>query len=385
MNKKIIAVALATSFAAPLAMADVTLYGFLSAGLESVKADGASASTSLSSRTRVSDYNSRIGFKGSEDLGNGLQSIWQVESSLKNFEQGGTNDKGESATFATRNTFVGLTSNSFGTVQMGLYDSVYKRLTTTAVGTNVMADTTADTNVSNGVVTRGDARLKNSVHYTSPTWNGLQGGVSWGADEARTSGTNAQRVSVAGSYTNGGLIVALGYDHQGDTTNTITSATSGEKIAQNVAGAKTNYTKLAAAYKFAFGTYLGAQFEHASYGQASATSMTQNDWTVAVAQDIGAGSVKLSYNKLGNLNNPTYGSPSDYSAKQWVLGGTYNLSKRTQLLAYYTKLTNGNLQNADFGQDALYTTAYNSSTSTAASLATHTTLTAFGAGLKVAF
>jgi predicted porin len=332
----------------------------------------------------VSDYNSRIGFKGSEDLGNGLQSIWQVESSLKNFEQGGTNDKGETATFATRNTFVGLTSNTLGTVQMGLYDSVYKRMTTTAVGTNVMADTTADTNVSNGVVTRGDARLKNSVHYTSPTWNGLQAGLSWGADESRTNGTNAQRFSVAGDYTNGGLIVAVGYDRQGDTTNTVTSATSGEKIAANVAGVHTAYSKVAAAYKFAFGTYIGAQFERATYGQASGGDMTQNDWTVALAQDFGAASVKLSYNKLGNLSNVGYNTnPSDYSAKQWVLGGTYNLSKRTQLLAYYTKLSNGNLQNANFGQDGLYTTAYSSTTS--ASLATHNSLSAFGAGVKVAF
>ncbi|WP_028536611.1 porin [Paludibacterium yongneupense] len=379
MNKTILAAALASAFASTVAMADVTIYGFLSSGIESVKATGnGTAANEVSSRTRISDYNSRIGFKGNEDLGNGLKSIWQIESSLKNFENGGSNDKGETATFATRNTFVGLTSDSFGTVQLGYYDSAYKRLTN--VGTNVMNDTTADTNDKAAVVTRGDARLKNSVHYTTPTWNGFQAGASWGADETRTNGRNAQRYSLAGNYTNGGLIVGLGYDRQGDTTNV--SSTTGEAIGSGVSGVHTAYTKLAAGYKFAFGTYLGAQFERATYGQASGSDMTQNDWTVAVTQDIGAATIKLSYNKLGNLSNSAAGtSPSDFDAKQWVLGGTYNLSKRTQLLAYYTKLTNGNLQNANFGTEGVYSTTGSSS----ASVGVHNTLTAFGAGLKVSF
>ena len=73
--KKIIAVAIA---ALPMAaMADVTIYGKVAGGIESDRGfDGVS-------NTRVSDYTSRIGFKGSEDLGNGLKAIWQLESRFK--------------------------------------------------------------------------------------------------------------------------------------------------------------------------------------------------------------------------------------------------------------------------------------------------------------
>jgi predicted porin len=101
MHKKSLAALVATLFAVPFAAhADVTIYGFLSSSIESTKATGATAGSAsdYKSRTRVVDDNSRIGFKGNEDLGNGTKAIWQVESSLKYFEQGGTNDKGETAT-----------------------------------------------------------------------------------------------------------------------------------------------------------------------------------------------------------------------------------------------------------------------------------------------
>ena len=80
----------------------VTVYGVISASVESVGASGGTGGTK-STTTRVTDNNSRIGFRGNEDLGNGVKAIWQVESSLRNFEQGGSTDWGQSATLATRN------------------------------------------------------------------------------------------------------------------------------------------------------------------------------------------------------------------------------------------------------------------------------------------
>ncbi len=80
MNRKMLVVALSAACASPLALADVTIYGTMNSSLESVKATGAANSANdVKSTSRVSSNTSKIGFKGQEDLGNGLKAIWQVE------------------------------------------------------------------------------------------------------------------------------------------------------------------------------------------------------------------------------------------------------------------------------------------------------------------
>jgi len=56
------------------------------------------------------------------DLGGGLKTIWQIESNA-------LIDTGASGAFAVRDSFVGLTGG-FGTVRLGNFDTVYKRIAT---------------------------------------------------------------------------------------------------------------------------------------------------------------------------------------------------------------------------------------------------------------
>ncbi|BAK77403.1 porin Gram-negative type [Pseudogulbenkiania sp. NH8B] len=376
-NKQImIAAVVAGAFAAP-AMADVTIYGFVSAGVESVKATGnGDSSKDYKSRTRVSDENSRIGFKGNEDLGNGLKAIWQVESSLKNFEQGGTNDKGETATFATRNSFVGLENASFGKVLLGQNDTAYKALTD--IGINAMANTTADTQGATAIFSRGETRLKNSVHYFSPKMAGFELGASYGVDETRPIGTvdgtrqNNDRLSLAGKYTWDALTVAVGYDRQG---NKLNSTGTTEDLN------KTQFYKLAASYMFPTGTMIGAGIEQGRFDYVSANDTKQTDWTVALSQSFGAATVKLSYSELGALKNAA-GNEDDYKAKQWVLGATYDLSKRTQLLAYATKITNNSKAAVNLQNNPVYSEGLGTS---GAKLTAGNDPQAFGIGMKHSF
>ena len=84
MKKSLIALTLA---ALPVAaMADVTLYGQIKAGVEisKVKLGEQTAAKlghekSSKTATEIADFGSRIGFKGHEHLGNNLNAIWQVE------------------------------------------------------------------------------------------------------------------------------------------------------------------------------------------------------------------------------------------------------------------------------------------------------------------
>ncbi|SUX56025.1 porin [Chromobacterium vaccinii] len=389
MQKKNLAAIVASLFIVPVAAhADVTIYGFMSGGIESAKATGnGTASKEYSSRTRVVDHNSRIGFKGWEDLGNGTKAIWQVESSLRNFEQGGTNDKGQSATFGTRNTFIGIDNNDFGKVLLGQNDSAYKMFTgsgNSALGTDVMINTTADNFNANSVNSRGEARLANSIHWFSPNWAGFKLGASWGVDEARIAGNDSKRISLGLGYTWGSLNLATAWDKQYDTavknnSNSYnTSPTNDPAVIGLNSGKNVSFYSIAASYKFDSGTFIGGNYEWGNFDQVGGGQVKQDDWQIALGQDFGAASIKLAYGQLGALKNVGAGvNGDDFKAKQWILGGTYNLSKSTQLLAYATKITNNAKASANFANNPIY--------STGTSLDAGNDPQAFGIGMKVSF
>ena len=96
MKKSLIALTLA---ALPVAaMADVTLYGQIKAGVEISKVK--EGKTSSKTATEIADYGSRIGFKGHEHLGSNLNAIWQVEQN--------TSIAGGDSGFSTGESLLGL-------------------------------------------------------------------------------------------------------------------------------------------------------------------------------------------------------------------------------------------------------------------------------------
>jgi len=365
------------------ARADETvIYGTISSSIESAGTSGATnGGTVKPTQTRLTDNNSRIGFRGNEDLGNGLKSIWQVETSLRGMEQGGTNDYGSTSTWGTRNTFVGLQDQNYGRFIIGYNDNAYKSLVGSASefgNINIMANTSADTwGAGPGYYTifsRGETRMKNSMHYTTPVWAGFQVSGSYGVDETRTNGTSQARESLAAKYVSGAWKIGFGYDRQNDTAGYSSASTA-------LAGKSVSYYKLVTSYQFPTRTLLGGGVEEGRYDSSTGSSvMTQVGWTVSLTQAVSdRWALKASYSRLGGLSNPTSGSSSDYTAKQWVLGTSYDLSRRTQLFAYYTRINNGAAQNVNFGFNPETTS------SSAVSLAAGSTVHALGIGMSVTF
>lgn len=115
MNKKIIALAIAAAVAAPMAaQAAPTVYGKINMGI--VSFDDGGANDGLA----IFDEASRLGLKGSEDLGGGLKLIYKME---------GTADMDQNGGFAfNRDTMVGL-KGGFGTVSIGRQNTAYKNAT----------------------------------------------------------------------------------------------------------------------------------------------------------------------------------------------------------------------------------------------------------------
>ena len=119
MNKKLIAAAIgAAVVAAPAAFAEATVYGKIHTDVRMND-----SSVPNSDNYTVNSNASRLGFKGSEDLGNGLKAIYQIEMQFNS--DGGTAQVGTAGFSAQRNTFVGL-SGDWGTAVVGKHDTPAK-------------------------------------------------------------------------------------------------------------------------------------------------------------------------------------------------------------------------------------------------------------------
>lgn len=163
MKKSLIALTLA---ALPVAaMADVALYGTIKAGVEvsRVKDHGKKSKTA----TQIADFGSKIGFKGQEDLGNGVKAIWQLEQKAS---IAGTNSG-----WGNRQSFIGL-KGDFGTVRAGNLNTVLKDS-----GDNVNAwESGSNTEDVLGLGTIGRVESREiSVRYDSPVFAGFSGSVQY--------------------------------------------------------------------------------------------------------------------------------------------------------------------------------------------------------------
>lgn len=159
MKKTLIALALVSLPVA--ASAEVILYGAVKAGVEYENNSGRNFSGEPKEKAfQIVDYDTRIGLKGSEDLGNGLKAIWQVETKAN---VGG----GEAKGFGTRDSFIGL-EGGFGTVRAGYVSSPLKH----AVDAQDNWEYDSDILGLNRYGRFGARRT--SINYTSPNWGGFE-------------------------------------------------------------------------------------------------------------------------------------------------------------------------------------------------------------------
>jgi len=80
MKKSLVALAVLAASGAAMAQSSVTLFGIVDAGYANIKANG----TSKSGITNSGYNSSRIGFRGTEDLGGGLKAEFWLEGALAN-------------------------------------------------------------------------------------------------------------------------------------------------------------------------------------------------------------------------------------------------------------------------------------------------------------
>jgi predicted porin len=350
MKKTLLAAALLAGFAGVAqAETQVTLYGIIDTGIaygRFTKADGTKVTNVGESWGGQSG--SRWGMKGTEELGDGLKAIFQLESGFDS-----TNGfSAQSGRLFGRQAWVGLANASWGQFTMGRMVSAPSSMLSGGIDPFQANWGLAQLGTTMGALNTD--RVDNGVQYLSPVFAGFQFGADYsfnasdsgsGMAKNQTNDNNRQ-MDVAASYTNGPVFVGASYSQINPAHNTNTSDAT---IREYLIGGAYNFgfAKLHAAYSrstdgFIAGTTPttdgdGGPLSNLS-GKVAAKGIRQNSYMVGFTAPIGAatnvfGSWQHStIGKAGNLggNWVTYGGQA---VNIFSLGSTYSLSKRTNLYA----------------------------------------------------
>lgn len=378
MNKKLIAVAVAGVLAAPVVMADnsVTIYGVADVGLEQVEAKGAAAGTAADvvGKSRVTSNSSYIGFKGQEELGGSLKAIWQIEQAIDIDDGGGAAANG----FATRDSFIGLSSAQAGTVVMGRLTTPTRAVASkldvfpgqagigadTAIlgNTGVVANPSAtSTTKAGGGSLAFDARKQNALGVVTPTIAGMNVSVAYIANEGRTAAGTDPWGWGAGLTGNWGPVTAMfAYEEHRNTNGLNGNDLSGTATANGGAARGSLDTDYRIGLGFSqSGLTVNAIYEMLELraGNANAlngkvTELARDAFWIGGKYAMGNHEVRLAYAmamKADATVNFTNSEVADSEAQQISVGYGYNFSKRTQVYGVYSTVDNKAGATYDFG------------------------------------
>ena len=361
MKKLLLAVGLAASFGFAQAQSSVSVYGILDVGYvgSSYNGTGTSATTKQTANSFGSgaESPSRLGFKGTEDLGGGMSAFFTVETGL-------TPESTTASTFNNRQSFAGIKKNGIGEVAFGLqYTPLADVIGATDPGMrngivgsiiNVGTPQTFGTPgsqpyaaaTSPGIATEAyTQRAANSMTLKSDDFAGFKVNALITANSTNTTETNSTTggqnnttgYGLAATYSGiNKLLLVAGYQSfKNSQLGTISSPAPSLFLNSGTAGVNVedNQTYVGATYDF------GIVKAYAGWIDRQVTSTVNSAYTSSrTGQQIGVrGFITpaiegfASYG-TGKLTNFGVGLPSN-NFTGYQVGSNYYLSKRTNLYA----------------------------------------------------
>lgn len=307
-KRVLLAASVAAVFAAP-AFAEVTIYGSARTSIEYSKSADVS-------RVRLVDESSRLGFKGSDKLDNGMTVFWKSEQRIRigSTNLNGTNDA--STGFGNRDSYVGVESKA-GTFSFGRQVDSYGDWTLISPVLDGVVSNSEDSNLYQF---ESGARKNNIAKYVSPVFSGFQ--VSASYDFGSKSATvNTYGYSTLLTWSNDMFNVGAAYLGTHDDSGTV-----GEKLKAYALGG---------GVKIGSALTVSGHWEHVKFSQAD----SKRDY-FGIGANYGVG--KWGFNALALKANEkkVAGVKQDDGAYQINLGARYALSKQTTALANVTFLDN---------------------------------------------
>jgi len=353
MKKSLLALAAMGAFAGAVqAQSSVTVYGILDVSYGQDEVDqGPLVAASVKTTGLADNRNgtSRLGFRGAEDLGGGMQAGFVLEAGL-NITGGQTFAKtngqavtaagvvttttNDTAVFgaATRQAFVTLGTKEVGTLLVG-----YKKLLESDFNDFFILGTeNTDGSEAQEVQRIGRGNL---IFYTTPTFSGLSASIANSSQTAAytlAATEAAQRVSANVNQINlnyqmgKALVVAhmgIGTVENG-TTATVATAVSGAGAAGNNSY---NTQGVGASYDFGVARVAGLYGKRET-GVKDASQLDSTYTSFAAAIPFGKNAVKLTYS-MAETKDKTGNITAKLSGMQFL--AEHNLSKRSMIWAIY--------------------------------------------------
>ncbi|MDO9361219.1 MAG: porin [Polaromonas sp.] len=348
MKKTLIALAAFTAVSA-FAQSSVTLSGIIKGGVAQTKYSSGPAGTVNGSGLAVSDGSSRFIIGGTEDLGGGLKTVFQIDTRFRPDDNGGTAGAPGTGTLtaapsqlANGNTFVGL-SGGLGMIQLGKLDTHYclgadqhgSRATAAQASSCALLGFVG--NVANSIA--NSSRATNIIRYTTPRFSGFQGQLNYstsfnGSEGAPGDAGKGRAVNAALNYGGGPLKAGI----------SIWDAKSESRLAAATRADQKAYT-LFADYNFG-GATVGLTFDQSQriggLVNAAETESKRRAWSIPVTVPLGAGTFLFTYTKARDLTGNALAAAANANsgASLVSVGYDYALSKRTSLGVSYAKLNN---------------------------------------------
>ena len=346
MQKKLIALAIAGLSSAAFAQTNVTIYGVADATFDFITVKDGNTGANNPNFNRVSTNGSRIGFRGTENLGNGLNAIFQFESDA-NFDTGGGLN-------TARDSFVGLSGN-FGKVLLGTLTGP-----TRALGEAIDVNAGADGINSNkavlgklgGALTQfngaslSDTRWNNAIAYVSPSFSGLQATAVYTTSENKSENPlfkiNTNGYDLGLNYNNGPVMVGAAYNQVNERNGGFLGGIAGTGNDEKI-----KVWRVGGMYDFGNAT-VRVLFDRTK-ADGSLRNAKQTVWGIGGTYNVTAnGKITGQYYKAKDLSGNTGSlSNSDTGAKFYTIGYEHSLSKRTMLKAGYAYLKNDNQVNTN--------------------------------------
>jgi len=299
-NRLALAVLAVLGSTAVYAQSSVTLYGRVNTTVERQEVGGVKT-------TVLNNNSSRFGFKGVEDLGGGLTAGFQLESGFQS-------DTGvASGALFGRRSEVNL-SGGFGTVRLGNFFPASYFASADYVSMHNHDTGSSSDALYYDPVWFGGPGTGNKIAYRTPNLGGLtvEGAVVLHEQVPGAGGRNGY--DLAANYAMGPLDLGAGYSSVNSNTQ----------------------FSLRALYSFGQFAVGGYYQRNKDANQLLPTGAgTRNNIRLAAAYNVGASEFHVNVGRAGEYENVI-----NSDATQYTLGYNYNLSKRTKVYGYYTRVNN---------------------------------------------
>jgi len=348
------------------AQSSVTVYGIADAGYAVTNRSIAGTSTQTQATGTGQLATSRLGFRGSEDLGGGRSAIFTVELglNLQGSNLSGSTNTANNATLDNRQSFVGLTDKELGTLKIGRQYSLAHEIIGASdagyangiIGANTYVGANSGTSWTATPITPNSSysiRLSEAINYESPRIYGAQLKVQTAQNKSNSGVTQANAQGYTGFGLNwtgmgGNANIAASRAMNMVNTTATTATNVGFALLTNSAAVmnlKQIETAVGGDYNFGFARLFANYMQTEISGQVGGVNLSNNfkrtannfgvrvpvKPNITVFGSYGGGS----QNAFGTIV-AALGS-TQYNFRGFQVGSVYDLSKRTSLYAIYGK------------------------------------------------